>query len=211
MESLARRALLRSRALGWQLPDLSAQLRIATIDSFCRELAIQQPLLSGLGSDLPINENPQELYRRAARQNSRTISSGADPALAAAIEDLLLWRDNGWNELESLLVEMLGQRDRWMQRLCSHREPIGTLSALVLNSHLLELFKLPFAELDHLFDQLPGARDEAMQLVRFACRAKRRDAASDLAELAEIPRGPLQLQTHLKKRARQCSASQISF
>src|ERR1700758_4826608 len=36
MEVLARRALDRSRALAWQLPDLPAQLRITTIDSFCR-------------------------------------------------------------------------------------------------------------------------------------------------------------------------------
>ncbi len=34
--------------------------------------------------------------------------------LSDAIKDLLLWRDNGWKELEELLVKMLGQRDRWM-------------------------------------------------------------------------------------------------
>jgi ATP-dependent helicase/nuclease subunit A len=52
MEALAHRALRRSQVLGWQLPDLPANLRISTIDSFCRELAIQQPLLSGFGAEL---------------------------------------------------------------------------------------------------------------------------------------------------------------
>ena len=34
---VARRALDHSNALGWKLLDLPAQLRISTIDSFCRE------------------------------------------------------------------------------------------------------------------------------------------------------------------------------
>ena len=61
IETLARRALRRSQILGWQLPDLASNLRISTIDSFCRELAIQQPLLSGFGSDLKIAEEPSDL------------------------------------------------------------------------------------------------------------------------------------------------------
>src|SRR6185437_5854391 len=54
MRALARNALAHSRALGWNLIELPAQLRISTIDSFCRELALQQPLLSGLGGGLEI-------------------------------------------------------------------------------------------------------------------------------------------------------------
>ena len=65
--SLAQRALARSNALGWKLLDLPAQLRISTIDGFCRELALQQPLLSGLGGGLNVAEQPEDLYRRAAR------------------------------------------------------------------------------------------------------------------------------------------------
>src|SRR5579863_10040060 len=54
MESLAHRAFERSRSLGWDLVRMPAQLRISTIDSFCRDLAFQQPLLSGLGGGLDI-------------------------------------------------------------------------------------------------------------------------------------------------------------
>lgn len=189
MESLARRALLRSRALGWQLPDLSAQLRIATIDSFCRELAIQQPLLSGLGNDLAVHENPQELYRRAARQ-TLTHLEGADPALAAAVQDLLLWRDNGWNELESLLVGMLGQRDRWMQGFLLTSERDWDALRARLEQPFVRAVQAAFAELDHFFDHLPGARDEAMQLVHFASEQSGGTLHCGLAELAEMPTGP---------------------
>ena len=111
---IARRALQHSIDLGWNLLDLPSQLRISTIDSFCRDLAFEQPLLSGLGGSLEIAEQPTELYRRAARRTIEHIG-GANAALSAAIETLLRWRDNNWQDLESLTVEMLGSRDRWMQ------------------------------------------------------------------------------------------------
>ena len=95
MDALARRALAHSSRLGWKLLDLPAQLRISTIDSFCRDLALQQPLLSGLGGGLDIAAQPEPLYRRAARETLRKIDR-TGTGLGAAIEELLLWRDNGW-------------------------------------------------------------------------------------------------------------------
>jgi ATP-dependent exoDNAse (exonuclease V) beta subunit len=110
---IAARALNRSQALGWDLLNLPAQLRIQTIDSFCRDLAMQQPVLSGLGGSLDISEQPTELYRRAARRTLQEIGQ-SDATLSAAIETLLDWRDNNWREIEDLTVKMLGDRDRWM-------------------------------------------------------------------------------------------------
>ena len=121
-QALAHRALARSQALGWELLDLPAQLRIQTIDSFCRDLALQQPLLSGLGGGLDISEQPTELYRRAARRTLDQIAAG-DPSLREAIEALLLWRDNSWPDLENQLVAMLEKRDQWMQDFVLHRDP----------------------------------------------------------------------------------------
>ena len=113
MNALACRALERSRALGWNLLDLSEQLRIKTIDSFCRDLALQQPLLTGLGGGLEIAEPATELYRRAARRSLEKMDD-ADSELKEALAALLRWRDNNWQEMEGQLVEMLKNRDRWM-------------------------------------------------------------------------------------------------
>jgi ATP-dependent exoDNAse (exonuclease V) beta subunit len=110
---IAARALARSQALGWDLLNLPAQLRIQTIDSFCRDLAMQQPVLSGLGGSLDIRAQPSELYRRAARRTLEEIGQG-NASLSAAIETLLDWRDNNWREIEDLTVKMLADRDRWM-------------------------------------------------------------------------------------------------
>jgi ATP-dependent exoDNAse (exonuclease V) beta subunit len=186
MDSLAHRALKHSQSLGWNLLDLPAQLRISTIDSFCRDLALQQPLLSGLGGGIDIADHPEELYRRAARATLRKMDQ-TNSALGAAIESLLMWRDNGWQEMENLLVEMLKSRDRWMHGFVLERAPDWDL--------LRERLERPFAngvhtaliELSKLVDQAPGARSEALELARFACGQSGGQLHRDLAELADFP------------------------
>ena len=118
---IAQRALHHAKTLDWNLLDFSTELRISTIDSFCRELALQQPLLSGLGGSLEIFEQPSELYRRAARRALQQIGKD-DAALSQAIETLLLWRDNNWQDLEAQLIAMLGKRDQWMHDFVLARE-----------------------------------------------------------------------------------------
>ena len=191
MQALARRALERSRALGWQLIDLPAQLRISTIDSFCREIAIQQPLLTGFGSDLRIDEQPSESYRRAARRTLQNIASG-DAELRAAIESLLLWRDNNWLELEDLLVRMLAKRDSWMHEFVLEREPDWNIVRLRLEAPFIRAIRDAILHLDQLLDQVPGARFEAQELACFACGQTGGMLHKDLAELAEFPRGPFE-------------------
>ena len=188
MEVLARRALDRSRALAWQLPDLPAQLRITTIDSFCRDLAIQQPLISGFGSDLAIHEQPSELYHRAARRTLQQIS-GSNAELTSAIEDLLLWRDNNWPDLENQLVEMLRQRDRWMHDFVLEREPDWESLRGRLERPFCQVVGEAIDRLNRLLGTLPHARDEAISLAQFACEQSGGELHRDLADLSEFPTG----------------------
>lgn len=189
MAALARRALDRSLALGWNLLDSPSQLRISTIDSFCRELALQQPLLSQLGSGFEITENPQGLYRRAARSTLEKIDeSGATLSEAAAA--LLDWRDNNWQDLEDQLVEMLDQRDRWMNDFVLGREADGNALRERLERPFADAVREGLADLDSLLDQVPHAREEALLLARFACEQSGGRLHRDLAELADFQRGP---------------------
>ena len=196
MEALAARALARSQQRDWRLPDLAAQLRISTIDSFCRELAIRQPIHSGIGNQLQINEHPAELYRMAARATLQKLGDGAYVELSNAIRDLLLWRDNGWKELEDLLVKMLGQRDRWMRDFVLRQEKDW--------EELRRRLERPFANavrgaLDEVADLLDStARDEAHQLAQFACEHSAGNMHRDLAERAEFPHGPYEDNTALE-------------
>jgi len=189
MDALAHRALEHSRLLGWKLLDLPAQLRISTIDSFCRDLALQQPLLSGFGGGIDIAEQPAELYRRAARRTLEKIDQTGS-ALAAAIEELLLWRDNGWQEMEELLVEMLKSRDRWMHGFVLEREPDWETLRQRLERPFAHAVRDALTRLSRLLDQAPGAREEAMELARFACELSGGQLHQELAELAEFPSAP---------------------
>lgn len=200
MEALAARAFRYSRSRGWDLLNMPAQLRISTIDAFCRDLALQKPLLSGLGGGLDIAQNPAELYRRAARRTLEHVGSSADLAAAAlspAIEALLLWRDNGWQEMEKLLAAMLAQRDRWMQGFVLTGEPDWEA--------LRERLERPFAnavaealeELDQLLDA--ETRDEAMDLARFSCGKRSKWLQCRLFHLAGLACQPFASPTSLEE------------
>lgn len=189
MNSLAYCAVKHSQSLGWNLLDLPAQLRVRTIDSFCRELALQQPLLSGLGGGIDISEQPDELYRRAARETLRKVDQTGSP-LGGAIERLLLWRDNDWQEMENLLVEMLKSRDRWMHGFVLESEQDWEALRNRLERPFKKAVYSSLTSLSLLFDQIPGARNEALELARFACEEPGDKSPWGLAESAEIPSVP---------------------
>ncbi len=190
MESLAQRALARSHALGWDLLDLPAQLRISTIDSFCRELALQQPILSGLGGSLEIYDQPKELYRRAARRTLEQIGKD-NAALSAAIELLLLWRDNSWADLEDQVVTMLEKRDQWMHDFVLDRDPDWDALREQLERPFARRVREHLTALRRLFEQSPGALDEAHALARFACEQSGGALAlAILQNCADFPSAP---------------------
>jgi ATP-dependent exoDNAse (exonuclease V) beta subunit len=198
MEALAARAVERSRQLNWRLLDLASQLRISTIDSFCRDLAIQQPIYSGIGNNLQISERPTELYRKAARVTLEKLGSPAHAALSDAIKDLLLWRDNNWKELEELLVKMLGQRDRWMHAFVLSQVPDWNAIREWLEQPFAHTVRAALDSLTSLLNQVPGAGDEAIELSQFACTHGASDLHRELAELASFPYGPHQDNTELE-------------
>ena len=186
---IARRALDRANARDWKLLDLPAQLRISTIDSFCRKLALQQPLLSGLGGGLAIAEQPYDLYRRVARHTLNQIGKEGNAELSAAVEALLVWRDNHWQELENLLVEMLQKRDRWMHDFVLSRAPDWDALRERLEQPFADAVREGLGDVSSLLDQVPHAREEATLLARFAC-SQGGEMHRALAELAEFPNAP---------------------
>ncbi len=189
MRFLARRAFARSQELEWNLIELPAQLRVLTIDSFCREIALQEPILSGLGGGLTIHEHPRDLYRRAARRTLQQIGRGS-AALNAALETLLLWRDNSWSDLEDQIVTMLSGRDQWMhEEFLDRDQDWKALRELLERSFVREVRRL-LTGLELLFEQTPGTLEEAHRLAQFACAQRGGTQYRTLAELAVIPHTP---------------------
>ena len=194
---IASRVLQRSRERAWKLVDLPAQLRISTIDSFCRDLARQQPVLFGLGGGLEIADEPGDLYRRAARSTLRQVGR-AGSAAGAAVEQLLKWRDNNWQEIEDLLIDMLSKRHRWMQDFVLSQSPDWDALRTDLERPFAHAVRQTLTGLGLLLDQVPGSREEALELARFACAQPGGEVHRPLAEVAEFPDAPFQTREELE-------------
>ncbi|TLM69329.1 MAG: DNA helicase UvrD [Deltaproteobacteria bacterium] len=113
--TLARAALERDRACGWNLTDCPARLQVLTIDSFCAALVRRMPWLARFGEAPVIADESLDLYRAAAERLLARLEQGGDGG--AAIERLLDHLDNRWPLLRDLLVAMLGRRDQWLRHL----------------------------------------------------------------------------------------------
>lgn len=189
LAALATRALERSEQLGWRLLEQSGQLRILTIDAFCRSLALQSPLswgvLSGLGGQLEMADDPGQLYRMAARRTVAVIGQDDSP-VRPSVEALLRWRDNNWNDVEELIAEMLQARSRWFQDFVFARE----VDWEALRQRLEEPFRRgarkSLERFVALLHQVTDGRERVLALARFACETPGNFSPHDLAELAEL-------------------------
>jgi ATP-dependent exoDNAse (exonuclease V) beta subunit len=182
---LAQSALNRSKTLGWNLLDLPTQLRISTIDSFCRELALQQPFLSSFGGGLNIASSTEVLHRLAARRTLESMDH-ANPVLREAIAGLLSWRDNNWNDLEEQLVGMLSDRDRWMHAFLLESDPDWEL--------LRAQLERPFAPVTYTDDEWNIVRASFVLLRHAAAQLKiifAENALVDFTEVAQIAQSVL--------------------
>ena len=194
LEALAHKALARARLLDWQLLDQPAQLRITTIDAFCRSLALQCPLnwglLSGLGGRLEPAKNPANLYRRAASQMMDRLLREDHPKEQSArqsMEALLLWRDNNWQDVEGLIVDMLGSRNRWYREFVFLRDPDWVSLRKRLEAPLRRASRQKLERLGRKLDNVIGSREEALALARFACLTPGKSSPVSLAARAEFP------------------------
>ena len=186
LEALAARAFAHSERMGWRILDLPAQLRISTIDSFCAELATRLPLLTGLGTRPRIEEQADDLYRDAARRTLARID-GEDPLLRAAVENLLRWRDNNWEDLEGLLVKMLSTRDKWMHQGLLDRETDWDALRGQLERPLRKASIDAVQGLKARLDRVPGAEQTAAALAAFALSNGGEETLSALAQAKGIP------------------------
>ncbi len=105
-------ALQHAASLDWQLLDNPSRLKIFTIDSLSGHLARQMPLLSRFGSQPAISEDAAPHYQLAAE---RTLALVDEDGLGQAVCLALGYVDNDVQKLTSLLVDMLGKRDQWLE------------------------------------------------------------------------------------------------
>jgi superfamily I DNA/RNA helicase len=181
----------RAQALDWRILEQPDQLRITTIDAFCRGLALQSPLswgdvLAGLGGKLEMAAAPEELYRRAATRTIELLKAEDSPA-RRAVEALMLWRDNHWKDVESLIVPMLAGRNRWYQEFVFAREVDWEALRHWLEAPFRRAARQRLDGICGLLSRLPGSGDFALEIARGACVDAGKSSPMRLAERAELP------------------------
>lgn len=114
---LARKVVDHAKTMQWNLLANPNRLRIQTIDSFCQTLTRQMPSISTLSTQLAPIDNPDFLYRLAARELLTGLESYSP--WQKALLNLFKHLDNDFNYLETLLSELLANREQWLDYLAS--------------------------------------------------------------------------------------------
>lgn len=103
-EDIANQVLKRSEILGWDIINQPESLAIMTIDAYCAWLLAHthNPTL------LPVSQSPDRLYSDVIYQYFKSTQwDSAQQALLAAFH-------GQYNQLETLLINLLATRDQWM-------------------------------------------------------------------------------------------------
>lgn len=115
LHASAARVLERDRERGWNLLEQPGRLGATTIDAFCAQIAVQLPLLSGLGGSIRVADDPRGLYLTAITRLFEEIEDASVPAEdRAALERLLRLHGNRLDRLIDPLCELLAQREQWL-------------------------------------------------------------------------------------------------
>ncbi|MDT8449294.1 MAG: UvrD-helicase domain-containing protein [Wenzhouxiangellaceae bacterium] len=176
--ALEKARAIADRVAHWNLAANPERLMIRTIDSFSHFLARSMPVASRLGPVPQPADNTAALYRRAAR---RVLDSLGRDEVSDELETLLDWRDHRTQELEDLLVSLLGKREQWLRALGLTGQPDRTAFERVLEAVVVERLGEARETLAAALAAMPGAADELAGLLAFAAGTLR-DAgkASDL-------------------------------
>ena len=171
--NLAGQVLARSRSLGWELEWSPARLRIQTIDSLCSGLVSRMPLLSRMGGQGRIAENPEDLYLQAARATVAELGRGS--SWTASVQRLIRHLDNDLDKACRLIAGMLPQREQWLRHLADPES--RQLQRPRLEQALARTVEGSLREVRELIPDQEG--DSLLRLARFA--------ASNLPDPDRIP------------------------
>ena len=159
---LARAALARDAARGWQILENVSRLRMQTIDSLNASITRQLPLLARFGAQPESIDDASVLYVEAARNLLAQVNDTDSNARAVAddVATLLAHLDNNVTVAESLLADVLHSRDHWLRNLSTMHERELLEAALArVRAHAAERIAAVFPL---------GLESETLELARIA-------------------------------------------
>jgi len=186
---LARAAIAKSSNMNWGIIENPSRLKIQTIDSFCGFLTHNMPFLSRLGDQMEIDENPQFLYREAARRLIEMVDD--EDKHGDAVRKVLTHMDNNPQRLEALIISMLERRDQWMEYALKegkvHRHMLEEGLQDSITGHLTKLLQsLPLGMVSALSEVAPFAARNVAGTSKIALLKDIYDLPSPIPE--DLPR-----------------------
>ncbi|MFT4725714.1 MAG: ATP-dependent helicase/nuclease subunit A [Granulosicoccus sp.] len=169
--SLALTVLERDKERDWQLIKNPQRLNLRTIDALATQLAHRLPVTSALGAPTGVVEDAGSLYRDVA---SRFIDENIE-----LMQRVLLQLGNRLEQAQSLLANLLANRDQWKR----HVYAVDDHDALrdVLEGMLTELVE---SRLANLHACLPYSLNDVLpQRLQVACGFMLEDVGGDLDEI----------------------------
>ncbi|QOC22074.1 UvrD-helicase domain-containing protein [Wenzhouxiangella sp. AB-CW3] len=164
--ALAKARAVQDRVTDWGLRENPQRMLIRTIDSFNHYLARTMPVASQLGPvPAPVEYN-QKLYREAARRVLGAVDAN-DP-IADDLEQLLRWRDHRTQDIENLLVGLLGSRDQWLRALGIHGTPDRQALEDILHQRVVSGLDQAAAALNDALTKACISAENILRLLRFA-------------------------------------------
>ncbi len=146
---------------GWQLSGHPARLRISTIDALNAALARSAPVSAGASALRAVGQQPERLYRLAARATLRLLADSDGPAVEVA--GLLRHLDNDVGRAEELLAQLLARRDQWLPLVGTGLDPLRARANLESS-----LGRLVERELQRVEQRIPVAQRAEMAEVAHA-------------------------------------------
>lgn len=170
--ALASAVLKRDKERDWQIIRNPQRLNLRTIDALATQLAHRLPVTSALGAPTGVVEDAGSLYREVA---ARFIDENLE-----LMQRVMLQLGNRLEQAQSLLADLLANRDQWKRHVYSAddhdlmRESLEGMLTELVESRLANLQAcLPYS----LNDLLPNR-------LQVACGFMLEDAEGDLDALA---------------------------
>ena len=183
--TLARAVLAQDKRCEWELLNNPNRLRIQTIDSFCMHLVQRMPLMSRLGSEARVSDEPLEQYRQAARQLLARLEEPS--TVSEDLKRLLLHLDNNTARIEALFCSILSKREQWLRHFISAKQEDFNFRSYLENC----LSELVEESLQAGSQSLRMYESQLMQSVDFACTQLKTLAPDAMllqcAELTSLP------------------------
>lgn len=117
---LAKKAYERSEKLNWHLLHNPNRLRVTTIDAFCLGLVGQMPVLSRMGIQPGLIENPGKIYLSAIQHLFEKIDNRPE-RYAASLNKIFNFFHYDIDYLSQLFQNMLHHREQWLPYAINHR------------------------------------------------------------------------------------------